>query len=94
MSAFGRYRVDGLVWGSVYGLGAGNQTVFARRAYLVVAYANDYAGYIPPVGQANRGGYGEWPFMTRKLIPEAATMMTDAVIAMLHEMWAPAGAPA
>lgn len=57
---------------------------------LVVAYANSVVGYIPPVGQANRGGYGEWPFISRSLIPEAATMMTDAVIAMLHEMWAPA----
>ncbi len=53
----------------------------------VVAYANDSVGYIPPVEQANRGGYGEWPFMTRHLVPEAATMMTDAAIAMLHEMW-------
>lgn len=55
---------------------------------MVVAYANDHVGYIPPVGQAERGGYGEWPFLTRRLIPQAATMMTDAAIAMLHEMWA------
>jgi len=54
---------------------------------LVVAYANDYVGYIPPVEQAERGGYGEWPFISRRLIPQAATMMSNAAIEMLHEMW-------
>ncbi len=60
---------------------------------LVVAYANRHVGYIPPVQQAHRGGYGEWPFLSRQLVPEAATMMTDAAIAMLHDLWrAPAPA--
>ena len=55
---------------------------------LVVTYANDHAGYMPPVEQADRGGYGEWPFISRRFIPQAATMITNAAIRMLHEMWA------
>lgn len=58
------------------------------RHTLIVAYANDSIGYIPPVEQAHRGGYGEWPFISRQLIAEAGTMMTEAAIEMLHEMWA------
>ncbi len=58
----------------------------AKRTF-VVAYANDHVGYMPPVEQAERGGYGEWPFISRRLIPQAATLMTDAAIGMLHELW-------
>jgi len=58
----------------------------AARTF-VVACANGSAGYIPPMEQAERGGYGEWPLMSRHLIPEAATMMTNTIIEMLHEMW-------
>jgi len=58
----------------------------AARTF-VAAYANAWVGYIPPLEQAERGGYGEWPLMSRHLIPEAATMMTNTIIEMLHEMW-------
>jgi len=58
----------------------------AKRTFVVTC-ANAWVGYIPPVEQAERGGYGEWPFLSRRLIPEAATMMTNTIIEMLHEMW-------
>ena len=55
---------------------------------LVVELANERAsGYIPPVEQANRGGYGEWPFISRHLIAEAGSLIADAAIELLHEMW-------
>lgn len=56
-------------------------------ATMVVELANDAAGYFPPVEQACRGGYGEWPFGSRRFCPEAATIMANAAIEMLHDMW-------
>jgi hypothetical protein len=55
---------------------------------LVVELANErVSSYIPALEQAHRGGYGEWPFISRHLVPEAATIITDAAIGMLHEIW-------
>jgi hypothetical protein len=39
------------------------------------------------VEQADRGGYGQWPFSNRLLVPEAASIMADAAVGMLWEMW-------
>jgi len=44
-------------------------------------------GYVPSTAQAGRGGYGEFPFICRHLVAEAADRMTDAAIEMLWEMW-------
>ena len=54
---------------------------------MVVELANTRCGYLPPIEQAHRGGYGEWPFITRLFVPEAATIATDNAIEMLWEMW-------
>ncbi|HNS32980.1 MAG TPA: neutral/alkaline non-lysosomal ceramidase N-terminal domain-containing protein [bacterium] len=54
---------------------------------MVVELANTRVGYVPPVEQADRGGYGQWPFTNRLLVPEAASIMADAAVGMLWEMW-------
>ena len=54
---------------------------------MVVELANTRVGYVPAMEQADRGGYGEWPFTNRLLLPEAASMMADTAIGMLWEMW-------
>jgi len=54
---------------------------------LVVELSNSTKSYFPPIQQAGRGGYGQWPYKSRRFLPEAAVVMTDTAIEMLWEMW-------
>lgn len=54
---------------------------------MVVELSNSSRGYFPPIQQAGRGGYGQWPYKSRRFMPEAAVVMTDTAIEMLWEMW-------
>ena len=55
---------------------------------LIVEEANAQASiYVPTMDQAHRGGYGERPIQSRWLVAEAANLMIDAAIRMLHDIW-------
>jgi len=68
----------------------------ARWTFVVeLASSHDgVTGYKPTSDQAlrgalARGAYGALPTLSQKHCPAAGQMMTDAAIAMLHELWAP-----
>ena len=56
---------------------------------MVVELANArVSSYVPTEAQAERGGYGAKPILTRHLSAEAARLMSDTAVKMLHEVWA------
>lgn len=54
---------------------------------LIAELANDWFGYIPTTDQAQRGGYGAKPILSRQLCSDGGRMMSDAATVMLHELW-------
>jgi neutral ceramidase len=55
------------------------------RHTFVIELANDALGYIPTTDQAERGGYGAKPILSRRLIADAGRQMADAVQVMMWE---------
>jgi len=55
---------------------------------MPVTLANDAAThYIPTTDQAERGGYGAMPILSRFLVADAGRQMVDAAGAALQRMW-------
>ena len=79
--AIGNTAVVGLPAEIFTTIGLQVKTYSPAEHTLVVSLANERFGYIPPADQANRGGYGEWPFMSRWFEPEAASMLEANVTA-------------
>jgi len=61
---------------------------------MVVELANDSFGYIPTIEQAQRGGYGAMPVLTRHLESSAGRIVSDELLRMLNELWMPEELPA
>ncbi len=61
---------------------------------MVVELANDTFAYIPTIEQAQRGGYGAMPILTRQLEASAGRIMSDELLRMLNELWGPEELPA
>jgi len=61
---------------------------------MVVELANDTFGYIPTIEQAQRGGYGAMPVLTRQLEASAGRIVSDELLRMLNELWRPEELPA
>ncbi len=60
---------------------------------MVVELANDWFGYVPTIEQAERGGYGAKPILSRRLNASAGRIMSDAALVMLNRLWPPDQAP-
>ena len=56
---------------------------------MVVELANDTFGYIPTIEQAQRGGYGAMPILSRQLEASAGRIISDEVIRMMNQLWEP-----
>lgn len=55
---------------------------------LVVELANTWATpYVPTTDQAERGGYGALPILSRHLRADAGRRMSECAIALLHDLW-------
>ncbi len=61
---------------------------------MVVELANDTFGYIPTIEQAQRGGYGAMPVLSRQLESSAGRIVSDELLRMLNELWRPEELPA
>lgn len=59
----------------------------ARQTFVVELANTRASGYVPPIEQAHRGGYGERPIQTRWLAPEAGCLMVDSALKSLHELY-------
>jgi hypothetical protein len=57
------------------------------RHTFVIELANDALGYIPTTDQAERGGYGAKPILSRRLIADGGRRIADAVQVMMWELW-------
>ncbi len=60
---------------------------------MVVELANDSFGYVPTIEQAERGGYGAKPILSRRLHASAGRVMSDAAFVMLNRLWGPDEVP-
>ena len=60
---------------------------------MVVELANDTFGYIPTIEQAQRGGYGAMPVLSRQLEFGAGRIVSDELLRMLNELWRPEELP-
>ena len=60
---------------------------------MVVELANDWFGYVPTIEQAERGGYGAKPILSRRLHASAGRVMSDAAFVMLNRLWEPDESP-
>jgi len=56
---------------------------------MVVELANDSFGYIPTIEQAERGGYGAMPILSRQLEASAGRVISDEVLRMMNQLWEP-----
>jgi len=56
---------------------------------MVVELANDTFGYTPTIEQAERGGYGAMPILSRQLEASAGRIMSDEVLRMMNQLWKP-----
>jgi len=56
---------------------------------MVVELANDTFGYIPTIEQAERGGYGAMPILSRRLEAGAGRIISDQVMRMMNQLWGP-----
>ena len=83
----GNTALVGLPWEVFTPIGLEIKRYSPASNTMVVELANTRCGYLPPIEQSHRGGYGEWSFITRLFVPEAATMAADTAIEMLWEMW-------
>jgi hypothetical protein len=83
----GNTALVGMPWEVFTPIGLEIKRYSPATSTMVVELANTRCGYLPPIEQSLRGGYGEWPFITRLFVPEAATMAADTAIEMLWEMW-------
>ena len=54
---------------------------------MVVELANDTFGYIPTIEQAQRGGYGAMPILSRHLEASAGRIISDEVMRMMNQLW-------
>jgi len=54
---------------------------------MVVELANDSFGYIPTIEQAQRGGYGAMPILSRHLEASAGRIISDEVMRMMNQLW-------
>ena len=54
---------------------------------MVVELANDTFGYIPTIEQAERGGYGAMPILSRQLEASAGRVISDQVVRMMNQLW-------
>lgn len=56
---------------------------------LVIELANTWetTHYVPTTDQAERGGYGALPILSRNLCADAGRRMSECAIALLHELW-------
>jgi len=83
----GNIAIVGMPWEIFTSIGLEIKKYSPAANTMVVELANTRCGYLPPIEQAHREGYGEWIFITRFFVPEAATMAADNAIEMLWEMW-------
>jgi len=56
------------------------------RPTMLVALANDYAGYVPPDDQHALGGYECWRCRASFLEPRAATVLENAAVGLLTRL--------
>ncbi len=56
---------------------------------MVVELANDTFGYIPTIEQAQRGGYGAMPILSRQLEVSVGRIISDEVLRMINQLWEP-----
>jgi len=61
---------------------------------MVVELANDSFGYIPTIEQAERGGYGAMPILSRHLEANAGRILSDQALRMMNQLWELAESPA
>ncbi len=61
---------------------------------MVIELANDTFGYIPTIEQAQRGGYGAMPILSRQLEANAGWIISDEVMRMMNQLWEPDQTPA
>ncbi len=54
---------------------------------MVVELANDTFGYVPTIEQAQRGGYGALPILSRRLEASAGRIMSDEILRMMNQLW-------
>ena len=83
----GNVALVGIPWEVFTSIGLEIKKYSPAANTMVVELANMRCGYLPPIEQSHRGGYGEWTFITRLFVPEAATIAADNAIEMLWEMW-------
>jgi len=83
----GNIAMVGMPWEVFTSIGLEIKRYSPAANTMVVELANTRCGYLPPIEQSHRDGYGEWTFITRLFVPEAATIAADNAIEMLWEMW-------
>ena len=70
------------------GIGAEIKRFAPTPKTLVVELANAWSTpYVPTTDQAERGGYGALPILTRHLCADAGRRMSECAIALLHDLW-------